>query len=103
MGARWLVVDAEAITGIDFSAGGALIDRQRDLARKGIVLALARVSDQLRADLDSQEVTLSIGANRFFSSRKHCIDAHRATLSELQNEIPRRANSAAQITAALRP
>jgi high affinity sulfate transporter 1 len=78
---RWLVVDAEAITAIDFSAGRALIELQRDLARKGVVLALARVNDQLRADLDSQEVTRTIGIERIFSSRKHCLAAYQASIS----------------------
>jgi MFS superfamily sulfate permease-like transporter len=78
---RWLVVDAEAITGIDFSAGHTLIDLQSELARKGVVLALARVNDELRADLDSQEVTRAIGADYIFKSRKHCLAAYRAAVA----------------------
>jgi len=72
---RWLVVDTGAITGIDFSAGRALVELQQDLAKQGVVLALARVSSSLRADLDRQELTATIGANRIFSSRKHCLAA----------------------------
>jgi high affinity sulfate transporter 1 len=79
---RWLVVDAEAITGIDFSAGHALIDLQGELARKGVVLALTRVDDELCADLDSQGVTRAIGVERIFSSRKRCLAAYRAMMSE---------------------
>jgi MFS superfamily sulfate permease-like transporter len=78
---RWLVVDAEAITGIDFSAGHALIDLQSELARKGVLLALARVDDELRADLDSQEVTRAIGVDYIFKSRKHCLAAYRAAVA----------------------
>jgi SulP family sulfate permease len=76
---QWLVVDAGAITGIDFSAGRALLELQQDLAKQGIVLALARVSTSLRADLDRQELTGVIGANRIFSSRKQCLAAARPT------------------------
>jgi MFS superfamily sulfate permease-like transporter len=72
---RWLVVDAGAITGIDFSAGRALLELHQDLAKQGVVLALARVSGSLRADLDRQELTDAIGANRIFTSRKHCLVA----------------------------
>jgi MFS superfamily sulfate permease-like transporter len=79
---RWLVVDAGAITGVDFSAGRALIELHADLARKGVVLALTRVNDRLRADLDSQQVTSAIGPDRIFSSRKHCLAAYRALISE---------------------
>ncbi len=75
---RWLAVDAGAITDIDFTAARALIDLQQDLARKGIVLALARVSDGLRADLDQQEVTGVIGADRIFNSRTLCVEAYQA-------------------------
>jgi MFS superfamily sulfate permease-like transporter len=70
---RWLVVDAGAITGIDFSAGRALLELQQDLAKEGVVLALARVSTSLRADLDRQELTAAIGVDRIFSSRKRCL------------------------------
>ena len=77
---RWLVVDTGAITGIDFSAGRALIDLQSDLAQKGVVLALARVNDELRADLDSQDVTRAIGVERIFGSRRHCVAAYQATV-----------------------
>jgi MFS superfamily sulfate permease-like transporter len=72
---RWLVVDAGAITGIDFSAGRALVELKQDLARHGVDLALARVSSSLQEDLDRQELTVAIGANRIFSSRKHCLAA----------------------------
>jgi MFS superfamily sulfate permease-like transporter len=86
---RWLVVDAEAITGADFSAARALIELQGDLARKGVVLALARVNAQLRADLDSQEVTRAIGVERLFSSRKHCLAAYRAAGSGPTTQVPK--------------
>jgi len=79
---RWLVVDAEAITGVDFTAGRALIALQKDLAQKGILLAFARVNNGLRADLDLQEVTPAIGVERIFNSRKHCLAAYRGILSE---------------------
>ena len=77
---RWLVVDASAITGIDFSAGRALAELQQDLAKQGVVLALTRVSSSLRADLDRQELTEVIGAERIFSSRTQSLAAfHAAT------------------------
>jgi MFS superfamily sulfate permease-like transporter len=72
---RWLVADTGAITGIDFSAGRALAELQQDLAKQGVALALTRVSSSLRADLDRQELTSLIGANRIFSSRKQCLAA----------------------------
>jgi subfamily B ATP-binding cassette protein MsbA len=73
----YLIVDAEAITGIDFSAGQALLELQRDLSERGIVLALARVSGQLRADLNRHQVTVAIGTENIFLSRKQCLAACR--------------------------
>ena len=51
---RWLVVDTGAITGIDYTAGNMLRELQRDLAKRGVVLALTRVSDSLKEDLRSR-------------------------------------------------
>jgi high affinity sulfate transporter 1 len=86
---RWLVVDAGAITGVDFSAGRALVELQTDLAQKGVVLALARVNDELQKDLDSQEVTGAIGVDRIFKSRKHCLTACRTPASApAMEELP---------------
>jgi sulfate permease, SulP family len=70
---RWLVVDAGAITDLDFTAARALIDLQMDLAGRGVVLALTRVSNSLRTDLDRQEVTGVLGHDRIFTSRKQCL------------------------------
>jgi SulP family sulfate permease len=73
---RWLVVDAGAITGIDYSAGRTLQDLQEDLAKQDVVLALARVSDSLRQDLDRHELTQVIGVNRLFESRRDSLEAY---------------------------
>src|SRR5262249_49411701 len=74
---RWLVVDAGAITGIDYSAGRVLGDLQKDLAKQDVVLALARVSESLREDLDRHGLTQVIGVNRLFESRRDSLEAYR--------------------------
>jgi len=73
---RWLVVDAGAITGIDYSAGRALKELQQDLAKQDVVLALARVCDSLREDMDRHELTQVIGVNRLFESRRESLEAY---------------------------
>ena len=75
---RWFAVDAGAITDIDFTAARELVHLQQDLAQKNVVLALARVSNGLRADLDRLEITQVIGAERIFTSRTHCTEAYLA-------------------------
>jgi MFS superfamily sulfate permease-like transporter len=75
---RWLVIDCSAITGIDFSAGRAVAELQQDLAKKGVVLALARVDPSRGAELERLGLTSLIGANRIFESRQVCLAAYRA-------------------------
>ena len=73
-----LVVDTGALTAIDFSAGRTLMDLQQDLAKQNVVLALTRVSPDLRQDLDALELTGVIGADRIFESRKASLEAYHA-------------------------
>ena len=78
---RWLVIDASAITGIDFSGGGALAELQEDLAKKGVVLALARVNPivggQAEQRLERLGLIKLIGPDRIFTSRTACVEAYR--------------------------
>ena len=77
---RWLVVDAGAITGVDYSAGSMLRDLHDELKKLGVVLALARVNQDLRVDLDRLGLTATIGSERIFTSRTQCLAAfHQAT------------------------
>jgi high affinity sulfate transporter 1 len=78
---RWLVVDASAITAIDFSAGNTLAELQQDLSKQGVTLAMTRVSPSLRGDLDRLELTGLIGADQLFDSRHMCIAAYKSTLA----------------------
>jgi SulP family sulfate permease len=64
---RWLVVDAEAITNVDYTAAHAVRQLQQDLVRGGVELVLARVPWELKADLDRHHLTEVIGAERIFS------------------------------------
>jgi MFS superfamily sulfate permease-like transporter len=75
---RWLVIDGSAITSIDFSAGRAVAELQQDLAKKGVVLALARVNPKREGEFERLGLITLIGANRIFESRKDCLAAYRA-------------------------
>jgi len=65
---RWLVVEAGAITNVDYSAARTLCDLLDDLDRAGVTLALAHVEPELRADLDRHGLSARIGETRFFPS-----------------------------------
>lgn len=78
---HWLVIDARAITGMDYSAGGVLLELQEDLAQQGISLGLAHVSSDLRTDLDRLGLTAVMGEGRYFTKLSHCLNAFRARSS----------------------
>jgi MFS superfamily sulfate permease-like transporter len=82
---RWLVVDAGAITGVDYSGGSTLRDLHDDLAKLGVVLAFARVNDTLLADLKRLKLTDALGSGRLFTSRKQCIATFHAETSPTQS------------------
>lgn len=62
-----VVVDAEAITNLDYTAARVVIELARELAQKGVALAFARVGEFLKADLDRHHVTDVIGSDEIFS------------------------------------
>jgi MFS superfamily sulfate permease-like transporter len=75
---KWLVIDCSAITGLDFSAGRVLTDLRQDLAKTGIVMALARIQPRHCGYLEQLGLIEVIGENRIFDSRRACLHAYRA-------------------------
>jgi len=73
---RWLVIDASAITGIDYTAGRALMGLQKDLAKTNVVLAMARVQPGFHLSLEHMGLIKLIGPDRLFDSRQACIEAY---------------------------
>ena len=64
---RWVVVDCEAITNIDYSAARVVGDLVRNLADRGVALVFARVHPELQADLDRHRITETVGRSHIFS------------------------------------
>ncbi len=62
------VVDASAITDLDYSAARTLTELGNDLARRGVTLVFGRVSPSLRADMDRHGLTQRIGAEHIFAT-----------------------------------
>jgi high affinity sulfate transporter 1 len=65
-GVRWLVVDAEAITNVDYSAARMLRDLNQDLKQIKVEFSFARAAPSLRADLIRHRVIEAIGEQRIF-------------------------------------
>jgi MFS superfamily sulfate permease-like transporter len=72
---RWLIVDADAITDIDYSAARSIRDLLDDLSRQGVEVIFGRVSPYLRADMDRHGITSAVGAGRIFTNLHEAIAA----------------------------
>jgi high affinity sulfate transporter 1 len=72
---RWLVVDAGAITRVDYTAARMLRELQHDLANAGVELVLAHVQSDLKPDLERHHLTGIIGENRIFDRLHQALDA----------------------------
>ena len=73
---HWFVVDAGAITNIDYSAAQSLCDLG-DLGHQGVGMVFARVRPSLRSDLDRHRVTAVIGERRIFAALPEALAAVR--------------------------
>ena len=65
-GVSWLVVDAEAITNVDYSAARMLLDLSQYLKQIKVEFSFARTASSLRADLIRHRVVEAIGEQRIF-------------------------------------
>ena len=72
---HWFIVDAGAITDIDYSAAQSVRDLLDELRQKGVNLVFARVSSYLKSDLDRHGITAAIGEARIFTTLHDAIAA----------------------------
>jgi MFS superfamily sulfate permease-like transporter len=72
---RWLVVDAGAITSVDYSAARVFGTLQQDLARRGVVVLLVHAQSSLLADLERHRLTEVIGKQRIFETLRDALAA----------------------------
>jgi sulfate permease, SulP family len=86
---RWFIVDAGAITDMDYSAARSLRDLLDDLARQNVGMVFARVSPYLKSDMDRHGITAAIGKARIFSTLHEAIAAARAGTLETGGERQR--------------
>lgn len=77
---RSLVVDAAAITDLDYSAGRSVIDLCSELAERGVQVIFGRVNRYLRADMDRHGIIAVIGGKHIFSTLHEALAAVRPEL-----------------------
>jgi MFS superfamily sulfate permease-like transporter len=73
---RWLVVDAGAITHVDYTAAHVVRELQKDLAQRGVQLVFAHVQSDLKPDLDRHRLTEAIGPDRIFDTLHQALAAY---------------------------
>lgn len=72
---RWLVVESDAITNLDYTAARVVLTLIQEMSRQRVGIAFARVSASLRSDLDRHGVTAALGTDRLFGSRHEALVA----------------------------
>lgn len=74
---QWFVLNAEANVDIDLTAADALRDVVDELQRDGVVVALARVKQELLPDLRAAGIIEKIGDGRVFPTLPTAVEAFR--------------------------
>jgi high affinity sulfate transporter 1 len=85
---HWMVVDARAVTEMDYSAGETLKELHLDLTKAGVEMALIVVPERHEGILERTGLTDLVGANRIFQSRHACVKAYRSEMSGTPSEHP---------------
>jgi sulfate permease, SulP family len=75
---RWFIVDASAVTDVDFSAAQSVRNLIDELKSRGVRVLFARVSPYLRSDMDRHHITDVVGENGIFTTLHEAIAAARA-------------------------
>ena len=84
---RWFIVDAGAITDIDYSAARSIRDLLDDLARQRVCTIFARVSPYLRSDMDRHGITSAIGETRVFATLHQALAAVRGDGARISGDV----------------
>ena len=71
---RQLVIDASAITDIDYSAARSVRDLIETLAARGVMVVFGRVNRYLRSDMDRHGITAAVGASRIFGTLHEALE-----------------------------
>jgi MFS superfamily sulfate permease-like transporter len=76
---RWFVLNAEANVEVDLTALDAVDQLRQDLARRGIVFAMARVTWHLREALAAAGLLDTIGDDHIFPTLPTAVQAYRSS------------------------
>ena len=85
---RWFVLNAEAVSEVDITAADALEQLRQELERRGIVVGIARMKEELRADLATTPFLRNIPDDRIFATLPTTVEAYHRFVSEAERRKP---------------
>ena len=84
---RWLIVDAEAITNVDYTAARMVRQLHKELVDRGVVLVFARAPLSLKADLDRHLLTRGHRPGAVFRPPSRCGGCIRETQRSISKDV----------------
>ena len=75
---RWFVLNAEAVSEVDITAADALEELRAELERRGIVVGMSRMKQELREELATTPFLLHIPSDRIFATLPTTVEAYQA-------------------------
>ena len=85
---HWFILNTEANVDVDLTALDALEELREELTGRGIVLALARVKQDLRRELDAAGILDRLGPGRIFMTLPTAVAAYAQWYTELHGNPP---------------
>ena len=83
---RWLIVDAEAITHLDYSAARVVLELQQNLMNSGTQLGFARMPWDLKSDFTRHHLTEVIDPSLIFNRLHGALEAFEKLYSSSSGE-----------------
>ena len=71
---RWFILEARAITEIDYSASQAIREVVKELSRRHVVFVVSGLAPDVRATFDCDGLTDLIGGDRFFNHLEEALE-----------------------------
>jgi MFS superfamily sulfate permease-like transporter len=85
-GVRWVIVDAEAMPNLDYSAAREVLELQEHLEQMGVKLGFARMAQSLRADFKRHHLAKAFGPDSIFDRLHDAMEAFERSRIEASAE-----------------
>jgi SulP family sulfate permease len=82
---RWLIVDAEAIINVDYTAARVVIELKKTLTAAGVTFGFARVPWNTRFDFRRHHLSEAIGSKLIFNHLHDAVEAYRKAYPQAPN------------------